>query len=583
LNKKLLLTATMLLSASAFAQTTSQSELTVERLSPTPVFHVSVTSRSVQAINYKHRGGATKVDFAGTALMPAADGQAKVESKKGYIEIEVEFGNLEKPTSFGNEYLTYILWAISPEGRAINLGEILVGDNHRSKVDVTTDLQAFALVVTAEPYYAVRQPSNVVVLENIVRDDTKGTTEAMNTKYELLERGGYIPTGYKFDPVVLNTKLPLEFFEARNAVRIAESEGAEQYASDSYQHAVRLMDKVDQFATDKHADRKAMIAVAREVVQTAEDARAITVKKIDQERLENERRSAANAQARTQEKADEATRQKNQAQSDQTRAEIAKAQAESDTANAQAATLAAQTAAANAQAAKTQAETDAASAQSAKAQAEADAERAQAEAARIQAESDKAKSDMADSQAASANALSAAQADAERSRLAAQQSQLSAEHAEAEKVEMRTKLSEQLNSILQTHDSARGLIVSMSDVVFDSGKYSLKPGAREKLAKVAGILLAYPGLNIAVGGYTDNLGSDAMNQKLSENRADSVRDYLVAQGVATSSVSAQGYGNSLPVASNNNSAGRQQNRRVELLVSGEAIGHPLNATTGSLR
>jgi outer membrane protein OmpA-like peptidoglycan-associated protein len=573
----------MLLSASAFAQTTSQSELTVERLSPTPVFHVSVTSRSVQAINYRHRGGATKVDFAGTAMMPAADGQAKVESKKGYIEIEVEFGNLEKPTSFGNEYLTYILWAISPEGRAINLGEILVGDNHRSKVDVTTDLQAFALVVTAEPYYAVRQPSNVVVLENIVRDDTKGTTEAMNTKYELLERGGYIPTGYKFDPVVLNTKLPLEFFEARNAVRIAQSEGAEQYASDSYQHAVRLMDKVDQFATDKHADRKAMIAVAREVVQTAEDARAITVKKIDQERLENERRSAANAQARTQEEADEATRQKNQAQSDQTRAEIAKAQAESDTANAQAATLAAQTATANAQAAKTQAETDAASAQSAKAQAEADAERSQAEAARIQAESDKAKSNMADSQAASANALSAAQADAQRSRLAAQQSQLTAEHAEAEKVEMRTKLSEQLNSILQTHDSARGLIVSMSDVVFDSGKYSLKPGAREKLAKVAGILLAYPGLNIAIGGYTDNVGSDAMNQKLSENRADSVRDYLVAQGVATNSVSAQGYGNSLPVASNNNSAGRQQNRRVELLVSGEAIGHPVNATTGSLR
>jgi len=236
-------------------------------MNPTPVFHSSVTSRSVQAINYKHRGGATKLDFAGTNLMPAATGQAKVESKKGYTEIDVEFGNLQKPTTFGGEYLTYVLWAISPEGRAINLGEILVGDNHRSKVDVTTDLQAFALVVTAEPYYAVRQPSNVVVIENVVRADTKGTTEAMNTKYELMERGGYIPTGYKFDPVVLNTRLPLEFFEARNAVRIAESEGAEQYASDSYQHAVRLMDKVDQLATDKHADRKAMIAVAREVVK----------------------------------------------------------------------------------------------------------------------------------------------------------------------------------------------------------------------------------------------------------------------------------------------------------------------------
>src|SRR5437899_12572630 len=201
--------------------------------------------------------------------MPAANGQAKVESKKGYIEIEVEFGNLQNPTTFGTEYLTYILWAISPEGRAINLGEILVGDNSRSKLDVTTDLQAFALVVTAEPYYAVRQPSNVVVLENVVREDTKGTTEAMNTKYELLERGGYIPSGYKFDPVVLNTKLPLEFFEARNALRIAHSEEAEKYAGDSYQHAVQLMNNADGYAIRKRVPRKQLIAVVREAVQTA--------------------------------------------------------------------------------------------------------------------------------------------------------------------------------------------------------------------------------------------------------------------------------------------------------------------------
>ena len=196
-----------------------------------PTFRVVVVSRSVQAVNYKHRSGASKIDFAGTALMPGANGQAKVESKKGYIEIEVEFGNLQNPTTFGNEYLTYVLWAISPEGRAVNLGEILVGDNHRSKVDVTTDLQAFALVVTAEPYYAVRQPSNVVVIENVVREDTKGTTEIVDAKYELLERGGYIPTGYKFDPVILNAQLPLEFFEARNALRIAQSEGAEPVAA----------------------------------------------------------------------------------------------------------------------------------------------------------------------------------------------------------------------------------------------------------------------------------------------------------------------------------------------------------------
>jgi len=541
LKKSLLLAAGITLSLSAFAQTNSPTNLKVEPMAHTPTFRVTVVSRSVKAVNYKHRGGATKLDFAGTDLMPGANGQAKVESKKGYIEIEVEFGNLQNPTTFGNEYLTYILWAISPEGRAINLGEVLVGGNHRSKLDVTTDLQAFALVVTAEPYYAVRQPSNVVVLENVVRGDTKGTTEAMETKYELMERGGYIPTGYKFDPVVLNTKLPLEFFEARNALRIAQSEGAETYANDSYQHAVQLMDKTDQYATNGHIDKKPLIAAAREAVQTAEDARAIAVKKIDQERLENERQAAANAQAQTQAQADDATRRARQAESDQARAELARAQAESDASKARSDTADAQSAAA------------------------------------------KAKSDMADSQAASASAITAAQADADQSRLAAQQSQLTAQQAEADKVAMRTRLSEQLNKILETRDSARGLIISMSDVLFDTGKYSLKPGAREKLAKVAGILLAYPGLNIEVGGYTDNVGGDAMNQTLSENRASSVRDYLVQQGVATGSISSKGFGNTLPVASNEHSAGRQQNRRVELLVSGEAIGNPVNATTGTLR
>jgi outer membrane protein OmpA-like peptidoglycan-associated protein len=216
-------------------------------------------------------------------------------------------------------------------------------------------------------------------------------------------------------------------------------------------------------------------------------------------------------------------------------------------------------------------------------QADADAAKARSDNADAQAATAQAQSAMAESQAASATAVSAAQADAEQSRLAAQQAQLSAQQADTDKATMRAKLSEQLNLILETRDSARGLIVSMSDVLFDTGRFSLKPGAREKLAKVAGILLAYPGLNIEVGGYTDNVGGDAMNQTLSENRADSVRDYLVQEGVATNSVSAKGFGNTLPVASNDNSAGRQQNRRVELLVSGDAIGNPVNATTGSLR
>ncbi len=551
---RILLAVGITLSLSAFAQSNSQTSAP-EHMANAPTFRVTVVSRSVQAVNYRHRSGSSKLDFAGTDLMSSANGVAKVNSKRGAIEIEAEFANLARPMTFGNEYLTYVLWAISPEGRALNLGEVLVGENHRSKVLVTTDLQAFALIVTAEPYYAVRQPSNVVVLENVVREDTKGTSESVNAKYELMERGGYIPTGYKFDPVILNARLPLEFFEARNAMRIAQSEGAEQYAGATYEHSVQLMNNADEYATRKHIDTKSLIAVSREAVQTSEDARAIAVKKMDEIRLANERQDSADAQAKSQGQADDAIRQKERAESDNARAQAAKNQAESDTHNAQAA----------------------------KAQAEWDAGKARADAADAQNAAAQAKSDMANSQAASATALSAAQADADQSRLAAQQSQASAQQADADKAAMRAKLSEQLNSILQTRDSARGLIVSMSDVLFDTGKYSLKSGAREKLAKVAGILLAYPSLNIEVGGYTDNVGSDSMNQTLSENRAGSVRDYLVQEGVLVNSVSAKGFGNTLPVASNDNPSGRQQNRRVELLVSGEAIGHPVNATTGTLR
>jgi outer membrane protein OmpA-like peptidoglycan-associated protein len=488
LETKLLFVPGIILGLGTFAQIHAQTYPAFAPTVSTPTFRANTVRRTVQAVNYQHRSGATKVDFAGTDLMPSANGQAKVESKRGSMNIEVEFSNLHKPTIFGNEYLTYILWAISPEGRAVNLGEVLVGDNHRSKLDVTTDLQSFALIVTAEPYYAVRQPSNVVVLENIVRSDTKGTSEAVNAKYELMERGGYIPSGYKFDPVVLDAKLPLEFLEARNALRIAKSEGAEQYAIDSYQHAVQLMNTADGYATEKHSPKKQLIATSRDAVQTAEDAREIAIKQVGEEHLANERQASADAQAKSQGQADDAIRERDKAQ-----------------------------------------------------------------------------------------------ADADQSRLTAQQAQQDTHQAQDDKAAMRARLSQQLNNVLATRDSARGLIVSMSDVLFDTGKYSLKPDAREKLAKVSGILLSYPGLNIQVGGYTDNVGGDEMNQELSEHRAGSVRDYLVQEGVATNSVSVKGFGDTLPVASNDSSAGRQQNRRVELLVSGDAIGSPANATVGSLR
>src|SRR5437763_7771672 len=183
----------MMLGASAQAQI--QAQVPADSHSARPTFHTNVVSRTTRAVSYRHRSGATRINFQGIDLMPAAMGQAKVESKRGALKIEVEFSGLDMPTSFGNEYLTYVLWAISPEGRQANIGEVLVGDNHRSKLDVTTDLQAFALVVTAEPYYAVRRPSNLVVLENSIRSDTVGASEDVDAKYELIDRGGYIPTG----------------------------------------------------------------------------------------------------------------------------------------------------------------------------------------------------------------------------------------------------------------------------------------------------------------------------------------------------------------------------------------------------
>jgi outer membrane protein OmpA-like peptidoglycan-associated protein len=495
-------------------QTTQQTQTTmaVEPMSPTPTFRVTVTSRTARAVNFKHRGGATKLDFAGTDLMPKASGEAKVESKQGYIEIEVEFDELQKPTTFGNEYLTYVMWAITPEGRPVNLGEVLLNGN-RSKLDVTTDLQAFALVVTAEPYYAVRQPSNVVVLENVVRADTQGTTEVVDAKYDLLERGGYIPTGYKFDPVVLNAKLPLEFFEARNAVRIAQSEGADKYASDSYQHAVRLMNQADEYATSKHIDKKSLISVSREAVQTAEDAREISVKRIEAERIDTENRAAADREA------------------------TAKAQTIS-----------------------------------------AEADTAEALRARDEAERQK-----REAQASALQQQQTAEAEAERNRAAAAAAAAASEQklqeAERDREELRARLLQQFNAVLETRDTARGLVVNMSDVLFDTGKHTLRPMAREKLAKISGIVLAYPGLTLGIEGNTDSVGSDAYNQSLSERRAEAVRSYLAKQGVPESSMTAKGLGEGQPIASNSTAEGRQQNRRVELIVSGEVIGTKIGSVT----
>jgi outer membrane protein OmpA-like peptidoglycan-associated protein len=522
------------------------------RADQTSMYQEILVDRTVKAVKYAHRSGSTKIDFAGTNLMADGRGEAKVNSHRGAIQIKAEFSNLQKSTTFGPEYLTYVMWAISPEGRAVNLGEVLIGDDDRSKLDVTTDLQAFAMIVTAEPYYAVRRPSNVVVMENQIRPDTVGTAEVVDAKYELIDRGGYIPTGYKFDPVVLNSKLPLEFFEARNALRIAQSAGAENYAAPSYANAVGQMKQADDMATRRMVDKKRLSSTSRLVVQTAEDAREISVKRIDEDRVAAGRAADAN-------RLESAMAGKRSAEADTANAVLARQNAEGMTRDAQ-------NSARNAAEGQAQAERDNALAQQQKMDARADSDRNRAAAEDANLATADAQQHQRDAETESA-----------RNRLAAANSDQQLQQAVREREELRARLLVQFNTILETRDTARGLVVNMSDVLFDSAKFTLRPAAREKLAKISGIILAYPTLSLAIEGNTDSVGGDSYNQQLSEDRAGSVRDYLATEGIPAASMTAHGFGKAQPVASNDTAAGRQQNRRVELVVSGEVIGNVVGA------
>jgi outer membrane protein OmpA-like peptidoglycan-associated protein len=512
-------------------QTQTQTPIQLEN---TPIYKVTVVSRTAKAVNYRHRGGATKVDFQGTPLMASSRGEAKVESKKGYIEIEVEFDDMVPAQRFGPEYLTYVMWAVTPEGRAQNLGEVLLNSSGSAKLNVSTELQAFGLIITAEPYFGVTQPSDVVVMENIIRPDTQGRVEVVDAKYELLKRGSYT---FNADQSVLRnmpqdpSKTPLYLWEARNAVQIARWAGADQHSGETFAKAQKLLQQAEDYHARKQEKPTAM--VAREAIQTAEDSRLIAVQRIQEAQLAAERRAAAEREAAERARADEARR----------RREEAERQAKLET---ERRSLAEQ--------ARSAAEAERSAAERAKA--EADAARLAADKARQEA--------LLQQQALAAQAA--------QSRLAAEEAERARASAEADRQKLREQLRQQLNTILETRESARGLIVNMSDVLFDFNKYTLKPGTREKLARVSGILMAHPGLKIEVEGHTDSVGSDEYNQKLSEQRASAVREYLVSNGVGSDTITSRGFGESKPVASNDTGEGRQQNRRVELVVSGGIIG-----------
>ena len=512
------------------------------------IFKVEVVARTTQAVNYLHRGGSTKINFRGTALMPAGKGEATVESERGDIRVSATFHNLVSPQTFGPEYLTYVLWAISPDGRALPLGELTLnewGMGSESSIRTTSEIQTFGMIVTAEPYYAVTQPSDVVVMENEIRPDTRGVIESIDAKYELLPRGVYTMKGHAagFVPVDVGKKLPRELLEAENAVQIARVARADQYAPDSFEKANAALQQAEKYQVQK-AGQKPVITMAREAAVRAEDARVIAIRRQIAEHQEQERQAAAAREKAAKEKAEAEAEQRAKAEAE-TRAEAERrARAEADRTAAEQARAAAQAAAA-----------------------EADRQRAAAEQAKAQAEQARAEADAARAQLA---------VEADKARQSAAEADRLRQKAEQDRAQLRQQLLDEFNQVLQTRDTTRGLIINMSDVLFATGRWDLKPVTREKLARLSGIILSHPGLRLQVEGYTDDVGSDAMNMRLSEHRADSVRDFLTSQGIADSNVTAQGFGKTNFVADNRTAAGRQQNRRVELVVSGEIIGTNIN-------
>jgi outer membrane protein OmpA-like peptidoglycan-associated protein len=501
---------------------------------PTPA--AATVSRTTKAVHYRLQGGTTKVDFHGTDMLQRAAGEARVEGKKTNFEIEVKFQGVEEATKFGLEFLTYVLWAVSPEGRPVNLGELNLDHNGNAHLKAYTDLQTFGMIVTAEPYFAVTQPGNMVVMESAPL--TGSTGENIDARYELVTRGTYSSTNTHIQDAIfgIDSKTPLELFEARNAVRIAHIAAADKYAASILSKAGQQLMHAEEVYRQKQ-NKAAIEAAAKEATETAEEARMMAVK----QKAEDEAQAAAVArEAKARADAEAEAKRRADAEAAKAQAEQARAQAEQAKAEAERMKLEAQAAAQEAARQKDEAE---------KAKAEAIAQQQV-----LAAETDKARA-------------AAAQSDNLR-----QQAENLRQQAEKEKQDLRARLLQQLNSILATRDSARGLIANMSDVLFRSGSFELLPGARERLAKVSGIVLAYPSLHLSVEGHTDSVGTDDYNQQLSEHRAQSVRDYFVQQGIQSSAIEARGFGKTAPIASNDTPEGRQQNRRVELVLSGDAIG-----------
>jgi len=488
------------LSAGVAAQTVRPAPVRADQSGTVPLFKVDVVGSTVTTVNFHVLGDETSLQLRGTPLLPFAKGKADVQIKRGETDIHMQVDKVNPAQRFGGEYLTYVLWAITPDGRPKNLGEVQLSGQSAS-LQATTTLQDFGLIVTAEPYFGVTRPSNVVVMEGYVTPNTVGAQAMLQAKYQLLKRGEY---SLHVDPAQVtilpqDPKVPLDLYEAENAVRIARWAEADQYAPAVYKKASAQLQQAEDYQA-RNAGKAQVASAAREAVETAEDARLLTL----QRRQQAQRATiAANAQERT-------------------------AQAQAD-----------------AQAAQQQS--------------------AEAEAAKQQAQA---------GQQAAAQTAATAEAATAAAEAAQREAEAKTETAQQQERQARARLLVQLNSVMTTRDTATGLIMSMPDVLFDLNQATLRPDAQVKLAKAAGILLSYPDLKIQVNGYTDSTGTPAYNQTLSEQRASAVQNFLGTQGVSPAAIASQGFGEADPAASNATASGRQQNRRVDLVVNGNAIGAP---------
>jgi len=508
---------------------------TAQAADPAPVVKIEI-ARTVQAVNYKP-GQSAKVDFTGTELMPLATGRAKVKVDAGATAIEASFDKMGPPAKFG-PYLVYVLWAITPDGRTNNLGALPL-DKDQAALAATTRLASFGLIVTAEPYFAVSNPSAAVVLENAPGKDLQAQAEPIKAQAELFQRAQY--ADIKAPVVDPKARIPADLYQARNAAAVALAAHADQYAPDGWAKTRQLLDQAEAYQVSKKGKEQDQVAgLSRQAVQAAEDSRVIAVKRASEAQLAAERQAEQKA---TEERIAQVAAQ---AQAGQQAAEERVAQAT----------------------AQTQAEAERraeAERQAVKAQEESVAAQQQSAAARQQA--------VAAEQAAGQAAAGTAAAEAARqAALAAElDAKNQAEAANQSAAALRAQLLNQFNKVLPTSDSARGLIVNLGGLNFPAGQATLTVEAKERLARFSGLVAAHPDLKFEIEGHTDNLGQPESNQKLSEVRAEAVRDYLVQAGLPADAIVIKGLGDADPVASNNTTDGRARNRRVEIIVSGDVI------------